>query len=127
MKYRLSILPILGVVFVLSGCGSSRIEVTNTGVDVIEVKTDGSENRVFLGQNGTGYFDRDCGIQIGDARIRVGRRIEVANTGSDIIRITCHDAEGSERTLLIGQGGTGYVDKSEPFKIGDVTIRIGRV
>lgn len=127
MKYWLSILPILGIVFVLSGCGSSRIEVTNTGIDVIEVKTDGNGNKVFLGQNGTGYFDRDCGIQIGDVRIRVGRRIEVANAGSEIIRITCPDAKGSEQTLLIGQGGVGYLDKSEPFKIGDVAIRLGRV
>jgi hypothetical protein len=129
MKHLLSVLPIVGIVFVfaLSGCSSNRIEVANTGIDVVEIKSDSYENKVLLGQNGTGYFDRDSKIQIGDAMIKVGRCVEVVNTGSDIIQITYHNAAGSERTMLIGEGGTGYVSKSAPFKIGDANIRVSHV
>ena len=127
MKHLLSVLPIVGVVFVfaLPGCSSKRVEVTNTGFDVVEA--DSPDNKLLLGPNGTGYFDRNSRIQIGDAMIKVGRRVEVINTGSDTIQITYHNTEGSEQTMLIGERGTGYLSKSTPFKMDDTNIRLCNV
>ena len=120
MKHLLSVLPIVGVVFVfaLPGCSSKRVEVTNTGFDVVEIKADSPDNKLLLGPNG---------IQIGDAMIKVGRRVEVINTGSDTIQITYHNTEGSEQTMLIGERGTGYLSKSTPFKMDDTNIRLCNV
>ena len=105
---------------------SSRIEVANAGFDVIEVKTNGSEKKMLLGQNAIGYFDSNSKIQIGDATISVGRRIEVANTGSNVIQVAYHDTTGTERTTMLGQGGSGYFSKATPINIGEVTIRVGK-
>jgi hypothetical protein len=128
-KYLLYGLLIAGVAVVVALlCRSSkRIEVVNTGSAVIEVKTDIGKNTVSIGQNGTGYFGRDSRIQIGDAIIKVDKRVELVNTGSEIIPITYHDTAGSEQTILIGEKGTGYVNQSEPFKIGDADIRVSLV
>ncbi len=129
MKYLLSVLLLAGVVilFALMGYGSNRIAVTNSGIDVVRVKVEGSTTKNMLGPNGTGYFDLDSKIQIGDTAIKFGERIEVVNTGSGQIQITYQDATGSERTMLLGEGGTGYLTKSTPFKIGDVSIGVSKM
>lgn len=129
MKYVLSVLLVVGIVilFVLAGHSSDRIEVANTGINVVEVETEGTENKLLLGENGTGYFDQDSRIHIGDAAIKLGRRVEIVNTGSGMIQIAYCDSEGSQRTLILGQGGTGYLSKSIPFRIDDVSICIGKI
>ncbi len=72
-KYLVFSLSIAGVaiLFALAGCSSKRIVITNSGVDVIQVKVEGSETKNMLGPNGTGYFDLDSKIQIGDVSIAV--------------------------------------------------------
>jgi len=105
---------------------SSRITVANAGADVVEVKTDGSEKKILLGQNGIGYYDSGSKVQIGDAIISVGRRVEVANTGSNSIQVVYHDTTGSEHTTMLGEGGTGYFSKATPINIGDITISVGK-
>ena len=110
------------VLFGLAGCSSSRIAVKNSGVDVIRVKVEGSDTKYMLGQGGTGYYNPDSKIQIGDATIKVDRQVEIANTGSDVISIVYNNSKVGERTLLLGEGGTGYLNKSTPFKIGDVSV-----
>jgi hypothetical protein len=105
---------------------SSRIEVTNGGADVIEVKRGDSAWTTRLGQNGTGYFDTDSRLQIGDAKISVGERLEVANTGSDVLQVAYEDAAGSKRTMLLAEAGTGYFSKEGPIEIGDVSVRVGK-
>ena len=121
-----TILLLAGIVilFALTGCGSKRIAVTNSGIDVVKVKVEGSETKNMLGPNGTGYFDIDSKIQIGDTAIKFDRRIEVVNTGSGQIQIAYQDATGFEQTILLGEGETGYLRKSTPFKIGDVSIGV---
>ena len=121
-----TILLLAGIVilFALTGCGSKRIAVTNSGIDVVKVKVEGSETKNMLGPNGTGYFDIDSKIQIGDTAIKFDRRIEVVNTGSGQIQIAYQDATGSEQTILLGERGTGYLRKSTQFKIGDVSIGV---
>ena len=104
---------------------SHRITVANHGTDVVEVKTDSSEKKTLLGQNAIGYFASDSKIHIGDALISVGRRVEVVNTGSDVIQVEYHDAAGSERTTVIGEGGSGYFSKITPINIDEVNIRVG--
>ncbi len=127
MKRLSFVVPVVGIAILFTlavfSSNSNRIAVTNTGIDVVEVKTDGRASKLLLGQNGTGYFDRDSKIQIGDATIKFGRQIEVANTGSGVIQIAYQDTTGSERTMILGERGTGYLSKSTPFKIGDVSIR----
>lgn len=126
MPYILLFIFIVGVVlvFLLRRTNSSRIEVINTGIEVIEVKTDTENNKVLLGRNGTKYFDRNSKIQIGDATIKVGERVEIKNTGSDIIQITYNDTENTEKKMLLGRGGTGYLNKSNPFKINNAFVQI---
>ncbi|MBN1973324.1 MAG: hypothetical protein JW787_06775 [Sedimentisphaerales bacterium] len=126
MPYILLFIFIVGVVlvFLLRRTNSSRIEVINTGTEVIEVKTDTENNKVLLGQNGTKYFDRNSKIQIGDATIKVGERVEIKNTGSDIIQITYNDTENTEKKMLLGRGGTSYLNKSNPFKINNAFVQI---
>ena len=126
MKYLLSIALLAGIVilFALAGYNSNRIAVTNSGPDVVRIKVEGSETKNMLGPNGTGYFDLDANIQIGDTSIKCGRRIEVANTGSDRIEIKYQDAKGSDRTMILGEKGTGFFSKSTPFKIGDISIGV---
>ena len=123
------VLFIAGVVlvFLLNRGSSNRIEVTNTGTNIIEVNTDNNENKVLLGQNGTRYLDLDSTIQIGNATVKVGERVEIKNTGSDVIQITYNDKEDSEKNILLGQNGTGYINKSTPFKIGNAMIQVGDV
>lgn len=123
VKQLLFVFWAVGSIFVLVGCGADRIAVTNTGTAVIEVATDGRAGAVLLGQNGTGYFDRDATICLGDAAIRIGRRTMVTNTGSDHIKITYHDADGIEQTLILGQGGTGHLDPSVPFRINQAVVQ----
>jgi len=132
MKHRLiSTLLILAIVVVgiiVYLCQpTSRITVANNGTDVVEIKTDGSEKKTLLGQNGTGYFDRDSKIHIGDALISVGSRVEVINTGSGVIQVAYHDASGSEQTTTLGEGGSGFFSKVTPINIGEVNIRVGSV
>lgn len=103
---------------------SHRIEITNNGPNMVEVKTDGSETKTLLGQNGTVYFDNDSKIQIGDALISVGRRVEVVNTGSDVIQVEYRNTAGSEQTTVLGEGGSGYFTKATPINIGEVNIRV---
>lgn len=126
VKHVLCLLPVIAIVFVitLSGCGTNRVQVTNTGTDVIAVRTDSDNGKVLLGYNGTGYFDRNAKIHIGDALITAGQRVEVANKGSDVVEIAYQDAAGSGRTMLLGQNGIGCLSTSTPFKIGDACIRI---
>jgi hypothetical protein len=133
MKRSRFVLPIVGVVLVLAlfvllfalpSFSSNRIQVTNTGTDVVEVKSDCYENKVSLGPNGIGYFDCDSKIQIGDAILNFGRRVEIENMGSDIIQIIYNNTAGSEHKLILGEGGIGYVSKSVLFKIGDANIRL---
>ena len=104
---------------------ASRITVANTGPHVVEVKTDSSETTTRLGQNGTGYFDSDSKIQIGDALISVGRRVEVVNTGSNVIQVAYHNTAGPKQTMMLGEGGSGTFSKATPIHIGDVNIRVG--
>ena len=104
---------------------SHRITVANHGTDVVEVKTDSSEKKTLLGQNAIGYFASDSKIHIGDALISVGRRVEVVNTGSDVIQVEYHDAAGSERTTMLGEGASGYFSKATSINIGEVNIRVG--
>ena len=129
MKHLLSVLSLVGIVilFALTGRSSNRIAVTNSGIDVVRVKVEDSETKNMLGPNGTGYFDLDSKIQIGDAAIKIGRRIEVVNTGSGKIQIAYQDDTGSERTMLLGERGTGYLSKSTPFRIGDVSIDVSKM
>lgn len=103
---------------------SSRIVVANLGADVIEVKTDIAGSTTRLGQNGTGYFDSDARIQIGDAMISLDRRMEVINTGSDVIHIAYHDTTGREQTMMLGQGGSGHFSKATTISMGEVSIRV---
>lgn len=129
MKFLFSVLPAacVLVLFALAGCSLNRIAVKNSGIDVIRVKVEGSEKKYMLGQGGTGYYNPDSRIQIGDAAIKFGRQVEIENTGSGVISVVYNDATGSERTLLLGEGGTGYLSKSIPFKIGDVSIGVGKI
>jgi len=126
MKFLLSVLPVgcVLVLFALAGCNSNRIAVTNSGVDVVRVKVEGSETKNMLGPSGTGYYNLDSRIQIGDAAIKFGRQVEIENTGSGLIGIVYNDTTGSERTLLLGESGTGYLGKSTLFKIGDVSVGV---
>ena len=108
----------------LTGCSSSRITVINTGNDDIGIKSDTCDGELFLGRGGTGYFNRDSVIQIGNARITLGRRIKIANTGSEIIQITYNGEENKERKIGLGQNAVGYVGKAKKFKVNDVEIQI---
>lgn len=126
MLFELLFIVIATVVLfiLLKKPNSNRIEITNMGNEVIEMKSDTSESKLLLGPDSTGYFDRDSKIQIGDTTIRVGQRIEIENTGSDTIQVTYNNTEGIEQTMLLGPGEIGYVNKSVPFKIGDTNILI---
>jgi len=125
-RYLVTILLVVAIVVIALVVykPSARIAVANTGTEVIEVKTDGSEKKTLLGQNGTGYFDSDSRIQIGDAMISVGRSVEVVNTGSDVIQVEYHDTAGSERTMMLDEGGSGYFSKATPINIGEVNIGV---
>lgn len=128
LTFVLVILAIAVIALVVYLCQpTSRITVANNGTDVIEIRTDGSETKTLLGQNGTGYFDSDSRIHIGDAMISVDRRVEVINTGSGVIQVAYHDTSGSEQTTTLGEGGSGYFSKATPINIGEVNIRIGSV
>lgn len=131
MKYVWLILLILllvagGVFFGARPDGESRITIANLGTGVVELWGEG-RNPLLLGENGTGYFDEDMPIQIGKAIVRVGRRVEVANLGDDPLRITYPEPDGSEQTVVIGKGETGYVHLSVPFQLGEATLCIRRV
>ena len=106
---------------------TARITVANNGTDVIEITTDSSEMKTLLGENGTGYFDGDSKIHIGDALISVGRRLEVINTGSGVIQVAYQDVSGSEQITTLGEGGSGYFAKATPINIGEINIRLGSV
>jgi hypothetical protein len=121
----LVVVALVAIVIILVYKPASRIIVSNTGADVVEVKIDGSEKTTRLGENGTGYFDSDSKIRIGDAIISVGKRVEVVNKGTDDIHVTHQDTAGSEHTTILGEGGSGYFSKAVPINIGEVTIRIG--
>ena len=127
MKHLVYVLPIVAILILmaLAGYGSNKIEVVNSGTNVVEVKAEDAE-KVLLGQNGSAYFYRGTRFEIGDAAIRFGRRIEIENTGTDEIKIAYRDATGTNRTMLLGENGTGYLDNSIPFKIGDVSIGLSR-
>lgn len=129
MKFLLFALPVTSVMVLVAfaGCSSNRVAVTNSGADVIRVEVQDIENNYMLGPGGTGYYDPDFGIQIGDAAIKFVRRVEIENTGSDEIKIVYNDAKGSERSMLLGEGGTGYLTRSTPFKIGDVSVSLAKM
>lgn len=125
MRHTTSVVPLAGVFILclLAGCQDpGRIEVANVGIDVIDVKDSDRAWTTQLGPNGTGFFNGDAMIQIGGAEISAGQRLKVVNAGSDIIQIAYRDTAGAERTMLLGEKGTGYFDQSTPIKIGDTTI-----
>ena len=126
LSYELIFFIIVGIVLVFSlkKKSPSQIEITYTGTDTIEIKADNRENKITLGQHGIGKFDSDSMVQIGNANIKVGERIEIENTGTDIIEITYNDKDESENKLLLGQNGTGYINKSTPFKMNNTIIQI---
>jgi hypothetical protein len=72
MSKIISIVACVVILFVLVGCCSNRIKVSNTGIDQIEILTEGTEKKMILGEGGTGYFDLDSKIQIGDVFISIG-------------------------------------------------------
>ena len=126
LPFELIIIVIVGIVLVFSlhRKKPKMIEITYTGNDTIEIQSDNRENKITLSQHGTGKFDNDSKIIIGDAIIQVGERIEIENTGSDIIEITYNDKDESEKKLLLGQNGTGYINKTIPFKMNDTIIQL---
>ncbi len=124
MKPFRFIIIVIACFIALSGCGSKRITVTNTGEEIVEIKNDHDQYVTMLGQNGTGYFDIGTEIQIGDALVKVGRQIEIMNTGSGTIQITYREASGAERNIILGECGIGYVNQSTPIEIGDARISL---
>ena len=134
MKHLRSFLPIVGIVilialivtlFALTSGDSNRIAVTNSGIDVITVKVEGSETKNLLGPNGTGYFDLNTKIQIGDAAINFGRG-EVVNTGSGQIQLIFQEVKGAKHKSLLGEGGSICFGKPTPFKMGNVSIALAK-
>jgi len=124
----LVILTLAVIAVVVYLCQSTaRITVANNGTDVIEITTDSSEMKTLLGENGTGYFDGDSKIHIGDALISVSRRLEVINTGSGVIQVAYQDVSGSEKIITLGEGGSSYFAKVTPINIGEINIRFGSV
>jgi hypothetical protein len=124
----LVILTLAVIAVVVYLCQSTaRITVANNGTNVIEIRTDSSEMKTLLGENGTGYFDGDSKIHIGDALISVDRRLEVINTGSGVIQVAYQDVSGSEKITTLGEGGSGYFAKATPINIGEINIRVGSV
>ncbi len=101
---------------------ASKITVTNTGTDMVEVRTTNTKRKVILGQNGVSQFSRKAQVLIGDALIRVGKRMEVINQGSDVISITSLE-ESKLYTTQLGQGGTGYFSLLTPIRMGDIIIQ----
>ena len=127
-RYLISTLLIFAIValgiLAYLGQPKSRITVANNGADAIEITTDGSETKTLLGQNGTGYFDSDSKIHVGNSLISVGRRVEVINTGSGVIQVAYQDTSGSDNITTLGEGGSGYFSKATPINIGEVNIRV---
>lgn len=50
-------------------------------------------------------------------------RIMVTNNGSEVIQVT---EESSDKTVQLGQGGTGYFREDSTVHIGDVSVAIGK-
>ena len=124
---ELLVIVIIGVIllFLFTRPGSSnKIKITNTGTGVIEVTSETNTNKMMIGPNGTYNFDRDSKIQIGNAAIKIGKHIEIVNTGSDEIQITYNDKEKSEKKLLLGENGTGYISNAKSLKIDNAIIEI---
>ena len=73
MKYAqlATIILISALTMVCTGCKSTRIEVSNTGDNVIEITESNSDMTTKLGQNGTAYFDENSTIFIGETTIRI--------------------------------------------------------
>ncbi len=76
---------------------------------------------ILLGPNGTGYFDRNATIQIGQLMINVDKRIEAINIGSDIVEI---NTDKTENKILLGPNGTGYFDRNATIQIGNAMIKV---
>jgi len=52
-----------------------RVEVVNTGSDIIQITyldTSGSKHTTMLGEGGSGYFSKTTPINIGEVNIRIG-------------------------------------------------------
>lgn len=117
----------VALLFAFSLRGSEQIEIENVGSGVIEVFTGSGEDAVLIDPAGTACFDCNFKLQIGDAVIAVGEQVEVVNRGSENIEIIYKDPSRAKSTsLTIGQGGTGYVDKSALLKIKDAVVRVCR-
>ena len=102
------------------------VQVSNLGPNIVEFNVDDSGHVVRLGQNGTAFIDPSTPFKMGNASVRINQRVEVANTGEDIVRVDYTSSDGQSKTMLLGESGTGYFDKENSIKIGDVELLLVR-
>jgi acetyl-CoA carboxylase biotin carboxylase subunit len=96
---------------------SITVTLTSTGTTPEEVALPvDAEVEVSIDQHGT--------IAIGAVEIRVGLTVDVSNNGEALITVAYPVEDGRTGRMMLGRGGRGTFERSDPITVGSVTIRI---
>lgn len=113
------------VIFVCCGCSTPNrsqiaFSISNTGEEIVELHARFPDRAavIHLGQQGIRSFPVGTVVVMGDSSICVtDTRIEVAHTGEDVVTLNYVDSLGNDKTMVLGNGGTGFFHNPKSITI----------
>ena len=115
---------------IFAGCGASdnstaSFKIHNNGKEIIELQATLPDRvaKIHLLEQGIRTFPVGTSVDIGNSKIRVNNtRIEIAHRGEDVVTLDYVDSLGKHKTMMLGNGGTGFFHNPRSIEIGTAQI-----
>ena len=120
------------VTAIFAGCGASdnstaSFKIHNNGKETVKLQATLPDRvaKIHLLEQGIRTFPVGTSVDIGDSEIRVNNtRIEIAHSGEDVVTLNYVDSLGKHKTMMLGNGGTGFFHNPRSIEIGTAQISL---